>query len=149
MADVATLFQALALKSKFEVVDHTPSVNQLRIIGRIPADASGQYMQNWLVIARNLLLAQESGSKWHVDLSKQYFLKGPPNAKKIVYGHRLIIQAQNVEQYYDEIIAVVLESKPSAVTMVDSFPLPGADRARNELKNGKGASGISSSGGTR
>jgi hypothetical protein len=146
VADVSVLFQALALKSKFEVVDHSPSANQLRIIGRIPSDAAGQYMQNWLVIARNLLLAQENGSKWHVDLSKQYFLKGAAGSKKIVYGHRLIIQAENVAQYYDEIIAVILESKPSAVTSVDSFPLPGADGTRNTPKNGKGAAGISSKG---
>lgn len=146
MTDVTVLFQALALKSKFEIVDHTPTANQLRIIGRIPADPAGQYMQNWLVIARNLLLAQEAGSAWHVDLSKQYFLKGPSNGKKIVYGHRLIIQATDVAQYYDEIIAVVLDSKPSAVFSVDSFPLPGADGMRNEPKNGKGATGASSRG---
>ncbi len=143
MSDPSVLFQALAAKSKFEVVESTPSANQLRIIGRIPADSAGQCMQNWLVIARNLLLAQENGAKWKVDISKQYFLKGAPNAKKIVYGHRLLIQAQDVAQYFDEIVAVILESRPSAVTTVDSFPLPGADGSRNVVgKNGKGASTI-------
>lgn len=142
MADVNQLFQALAAKSKFEVVEHSLGAHQLRIIGRIPADQMGQCMQNWLIIARNLLLAQENGSPWKVDISKQYFLKGPEGSKKIVYGHRLLIQADGVEQHFTSIISVILGSKPSSVIEVNSFPLPGTGRERNVGTNGKGANAI-------
>lgn len=142
MSDVSQFFEALAAKSKFEVVDHSLSANQLRVIGRIPADQTGQCMQNWLIIARNLLLAQEKGSPWKVDISKQYFLKGPEGSKKIVYGHRLLIQAENVGQHFEDIIRVVLGSRPSAVVEVNSFPLPGAVQDRNVGRNGKGANTI-------
>jgi hypothetical protein len=100
-------------------------------------------MQNWLIVARNLLLSQESGSPWKVDISKQYFLKGPEGSKKIVYGHRLLVQAENVTQHFEEIVRVVLGSRPSSVVEVNSFPLPGATPDRNVGRNGKGANSIS------
>ncbi len=142
MADVNTVLQALHEKSHFDVVDHSVGPNQLRVIGRIPADQMGQFIQNWLIIARNLLLAQEKGSPWKVDISKQYFLKGPEGQKKIVYGHRLIIEATNIEAHYPAIVAAILDSKPAATVEVTSFPLPGATAERNTGKNGKGANSL-------
>lgn len=142
MADATKLFQSLKAKSKFEVVDHTLEANKLRVIGRIRDDQSGQSMQNWLIIARNLLLAQEKGAPWKVDISKQYFLKGPDDSKKIVYGHRLIIQATDIANHFDDIVRVVLGSKPAATVEMSAFPLPGASPDRNVGRNGKGANSI-------
>lgn len=142
MADVAQLFQVLFEKSKFEVVTHSLTTGQLRVLGRLPPDQSGQSMQNWLIVARNLLLAQEKGAVWTVDISKQYFLKGPDDAKKIVYGHRVLIQAKDVASHFDEIIHIVRGSKQSSTVEVTSFPLPGATAERNDGKNGKGARSV-------
>lgn len=142
MADVTALFEALFEKSRFEVVTHSLTDGQLRVIGRLLHDDGGQHIQNWLIVARNLLLAQEKGAAWTVDISKQYFLKGPDDAKKIVYGHRLIIQAKDVRAHFGNIIDVIRGSRPTANVEVTSFPLTGASPDRNTGANGKGARSI-------
>lgn len=142
MADVTQLFQALYEKSKFQVVNHTLTDDRLRVIGRLPHEEGGQHVQNWLIVARNLLLAQEKGAPWSVDISKQYFLKGEEEGKKIVYGHRLLIQAKDVKAHFDSLIDIIRGSRPTANIEVTSFPLPGATSERNVGNNGKGARSI-------
>lgn len=147
MASAKDIFDVLKQKAQFEVVEHTLSDTQLRVIGRIPEDAMRVNMNNWLIIIRELLRAQKGGAPWTIDMSKQYFLKGPDGQEKVVFGHRIIIQGQNVAQYFDGIVKIIRGTQQAAVSEVTSFPLPGAGMGRNDrdARNGKGAATIKAS----
>ena len=84
MATVPELFEALKKKSAYEVVEHSTSPNQIRIVGRVPVDAMNVNLSNWLIILSDLLEAQEEpGAGWTVDASKKYFPVGETKELKL------------------------------------------------------------------
>ena len=144
-SSVDEVLAVLRGKSCFETVDSTPSANQLRIVGRVPADAMSVNINNWLLVIRNILLAQ-THKPWKADISKQYFLKGNEGREKVIYGWRVIFQGEDIANHYADIISVVLGAKHTSSSELTEFPLPGATADRNEGKNGKGARGIREAG---
>jgi hypothetical protein len=120
--------QALNHKAGFEVVTSTPSNDQLRLVGRIPTNNIG----TWLAVLERLLIYAEKAA-WNVDLSKQYFMRGT----KLLYGWRLIFQAEGVAQYAEG-IAAIISQVPAVQRQLDEVKLyGGVDRTK--LHEGKGA----------
>lgn len=147
MSELQDILNALNNKSGFELIEHSVKTDQLRLIGRIPDDATKQNIHNWLLVTKSLLLAgQDEGLPWSVDISKQYFLKGLRGQEKVVYGHRLIIQCKDVAEHFGSITQTILGAKQAASGEVTSFPLPGSNGSRNESPDGikRGARGLRS-----
>lgn len=136
MSDVQKLLDALQEKSGFEVIEKTATEDQVRLMGRVPEDATKQNIHNWLLVTRSLLLSEKSGAPWNVDVSKQYFLKGVAGQEQVVYAHRLIIQCKNIAEHLSAIAETVLGAKQAVSGELESFPLPGANRSRNESPDG-------------
>ena len=147
MSSLQDVLNALHAKAGFELIEHSVKTDQLRLIGRIPQDETRQNINNWLLVIDSFLNAVEEGAKWSVDISKQYFRKGPQGQRKVVYAHRVIIQCKDVAEVYGEIVAVITGSKQAVTSEVTSFPLPGANGSRNEIVgNKRGARGLASGG---
>lgn len=124
----------LKLRGGYEAVNHTASAAQLRILGRVYKEA----LPTWQ-ITMDRLLAFEESAPWNVDISKQYFRRGG----KVMYGWRLIFQAENIEATLDN-IATVINAAPRAKTVVNEQALPGVKGDRNVPagRRGKGAQGV-------
>jgi hypothetical protein len=137
MPDVDTLLRALATKSKFELVEKTVSERQVRLVGRIPEDSLKQNMNNWLLVVKTVLVAQERQQvPWSIDFSKYYFLKGETGNEKVVYGHRVLIQSKDIPAALESITKLVIGSRQTAAAEVSSFPLPGVNGTRNDVGDG-------------
>lgn len=130
------LLVALKTKAGFQTVGApTESENQIRIIGRLP---SNQGIESWLLVIRQMLLTSEE-APWKVDVSKQYFLKG----NRVVYGWRLILQAEDVASCLPAITQSVMSSPKPSRQEVTEMALPGAGPDRNNPSaTGKGAGGV-------
>ena len=126
------LFAAFEARVGFEVVSKSSTESQLRLIGRVPS----QKMGDWLIIIQRLLGRSEEAD-WNIDISKQYFLR----SGKILYGWRLIVQADEVAGHLDEIVSLVTSS-PRSKKEITEIPLTGAGAHRTTLKRGKGAQSV-------
>jgi hypothetical protein len=120
--------EALRQKAGFEPVQENMTSNQIRLVGRVAINKVGQ----WLLIMERLLLKAQN-APWHLDLSKQYFLRG----NRILYGWRVILQADNVAQYADELAQTVLAT-PVVQRQLEEVSLHG-NTDRSVLRGGKGA----------
>jgi hypothetical protein len=128
------LIRTLQMRGGFELVNQQASANQLRLLGRVSRQASN----GWLLVLRQLLRAADR-SPWSIDISKQYFLR----EDKVMYGWRVIVQAEGVAQHYADVIKVIATT-PRPRAIVDEQPLPGVrgDRNAPSVSNrGKGAQG--------
>jgi hypothetical protein len=126
------LFSAFEARVGFEVVSKSSTEGQLRLMGRVPS----QRMGDWLIIIQRLLGSSEEAD-WNIDISKQYFLRGG----KILYGWRLIVQANEVVNHLEEIVALVTSS-PRSKKEITEIALTGAGVHRTTLKRGKGAQSV-------
>lgn len=129
---VAEFAQMLKMRSGFELVSHTDTPNQVRMLGRVP----NNMMESWKVIMHRLLTESERSS-WSVDISKQYFLRH----SRLVYGWRIILQGQDVGSRLPELSEVV-SNAPRAKVIVEEQRLYGASANRNAPRGGKGAQGV-------
>jgi hypothetical protein len=130
------LVQAMNQKAGFELVEHSVSASQLRLLGRVPLDKLGLNMNNWLIVIRQLLLECAKAS-WKTDISKDYFLMGD----KVVYAWRIILQAESIDAHLAEIIQVVLGAPQSSRSEVTEMPLPGVNANRNSTAGGRRGAG--------
>jgi len=121
--------RALAQKAGFECVQETPSENQLRLVGRVPASKTGQ----WLRVMEQLLL-QAQNAEWNIDLSKQYFLRG----SRVLYGWRIIVQAAGVAQH-DRLLAGIVIGTPVVQTQLQEVRLYGRGSNDAMQRGGRGA----------
>jgi len=121
--------QALTQKAGFECVQETPSENQLRLVGRIPSNKTGQ----WLRVMEQLLLHAQNAA-WNIDLSKQYFLRG----SRVLYGWRIIVQAAGVAQY-DQALASIVASTPAVQAQLQEVRLYGRGSNDAIQRGGRGA----------
>ncbi len=128
----AELVRVLKMRGGFDLVSQSVTENQLRILGRVPKDM----MNAWLVVIHQLLGRSETAS-WSVDISKQYFLRNG----KVLYGWRIIIQAQQVEGHLGAICEAI-SNTPRPKVIVEEQRLYGASSNRNSPKGGKGAQGV-------
>lgn len=143
-ATLRDLQAALQKKTGFEVIDHTETGSQLRLVGRQPKDRMGMNISNWLLVIRNLLQrSAASNSPWRVDVSKNHFLRG----EQVVYSWRLIFQCEGaVQEQYEDIIKTLRSAPHASKGEITEFPLPGANKNRNNgggIGKGRGASGTS------
>lgn len=131
MATVNDLAALLLHRTGFEVVDARPTPNQLRIVGRVPPNASSQ----WVLIVHRLLTVSEKAG-WSVDISRHYFLRAAGNQKKLFYAWRLIFQAQDIALYLNDVMEIINSAPRPARVELQEFPLSGHSRNHG---NGKGA----------
>jgi hypothetical protein len=129
------LFAALRKRVGLEVVSHTETPNQLRILGRIPEDALGLNGNNWKIVKYRLLLAMED-RPWKVDLSKSYFIR--KETQKMVFAWRVLLQGENVAQHYADVINII-ETSPSARAEVLEIPLAAGGDRNNTAGGRRGA----------
>lgn len=124
--------KALAHKAGFEVVQETCTTKQLRFVGRVLPSKTKQ----WLRVAEQLLLHSES-APWSLDLSKLYFLRGG----KLMYGWRLIIQAEDVAQHVPALVSIV-GATPAIQAQLEEVRLYG--RGNNDVleRGGRGAQSV-------
>lgn len=131
---VDSLLYKLQERGGFEVVNNTPSANQVRLMGRVPKPA----MAGWLILVQRLLLQSDRSPAWSVDISKQYFLRND----QVVFGWRLIFQGKELEAHLYEIEQTITNA-PRARAFVDEQILAGAQANRNAPNSsGKGAQGV-------
>jgi len=134
---VAELKTALMQKTGFQTLDTNASEGQIRILGRVPPNASNQ----WVLVLQRLLHDSER-MQWKLDASKKYFLRDQDH--KMIYAWRLIFQAPAMNNQIASIIESLMNSpKPNRVE-ISEFPLAGA---RTHNANGKGATNIMGDGG--
>lgn len=124
----AALLDALEKKVGFGVVNVSLTTGQLRIMGRVRQNS----VPTWLLMMERLLV-QGASAGWNVDLSKQYLMRG----QKLLYGWRVIFQADNIVEHLKD-ITVVVSSVPIVRRQLDEVPLH-ASPNRNALRMGKGA----------
>lgn len=123
---VDDLISALKMRGGYEVVSNNSSVNQARLIGRVPT----QLVRGWLIVVQQLLV-QSSKASWSIDISKHYFLR----AGKVMFGWRLILQSPELESCMADIITTITNA-PRPRATVDSQPLAGASASRNRQTPG-------------
>ncbi len=126
------------LKSRFglEVRDMSqPSPKQLRILGRLPQVRMGDWLLGMHHVCTHVARRPNT---WTVDFSKNYFVRNG----KIVYAWRIIIQAESVEKYAQDIINAFTGAPHSARGEIMEIPLMGASTIRGRNDRGKGASTI-------
>lgn len=121
-------------RAGFEVVDASSTDAQVRLVGRVPANAGSQ----WVLIVHRLLEMSRK-SPWKVDISRNYFLRDLSSGPKLFYAWRLIFQSPAVESHLTEIISVISNSPRPSKVELQEFPLAGVSSRRNELRNGRGA----------
>lgn len=125
MPNVNELYAALRQKG-IEILEVDEKPKQLRLIGRLHKN----YGDQWKLVMHRLLTA-EATTPWKADVSKKYFLRGG----KVFYGWRLVFQAENLVQFYDNITKVIQTTPlPSRVT-VEEIPLQGTSADRNTRTN--------------
>lgn len=137
MATLPELFANLRSKAGFEVVSHTITPTRLRVLGRLPLDRAGMNMGNWVVLVDRLLTASEQGKPWSVDVSKSYFKR----QGKLVYAWRLLIQADEIEKHYGDMISVVKTSPGAARPEPTEVRLYGRAADDNDTSGGKRGAG--------
>lgn len=135
--DINKLSTLLKSRFGFEVRDiNQSSSKQLRILGRLPTARMGDWLVGMHHVSLHVLQRQNT---WSVDFSKQYFLRNG----RIVYAWRIIIQADSVEKYAQDIINAFSGAPRSARGEVMEIPLMGASSFRTGRNpSGKGASTI-------
>jgi hypothetical protein len=135
MDPLEALKSILRERAGFEVVDLSSADSQIRIVGRVPPNASSQ----WVLIVHHLLLVSRKAA-WKVDISRNYFLRDAPSGPKLFYAWRLIFQAPNISEQLIEISSAFKNAPKPARVELQEYPL-GATRNRNEpwRNNGKGA----------
>jgi hypothetical protein len=127
------LKQSLHLKAGFEVVQQNVTDKQIRLVGRVPRDKTGQWL---LVVERLLLREQEPDCAWNLDISKQYFLRG----NRLLYGWRVILQAPSVAEHVDELVNIA-KTTPMVQRQLEEVALVGGTDY-SQLKGGKGAQSL-------
>jgi len=136
--NIAELVRAMNQKTGFELVEHTSSPTQLRLLGRVPLDRSGANMNNWLLLTRHVLIQSAKGA-WSADISKDYFVR----SDKLVYAWRVIFQSKSIEDSFTEILQVIGGTKESRHNEVTEMPLPGVSADRNSTEGGRRGAGLS------
>lgn len=139
MSSITELVRAMNQKAGFELVDHSSSPAQVRLLGRVPLDRAGLNMGNWLLVIRQLLLHSRKAA-WKTDISKDYFLLG--TSDKVVYAWRIILQADALEQHLGEITALIAGSPQSSRSEVTEMPLAGVTADRNSTMGGRRGAGL-------
>lgn len=128
------LYGRLLQRTGFETVTKAVAAKQIRVLGRVRDGG----VPTWLRVVERLLLRADK-AEWNVDISKQYFMRGD----KLLYGWRIILQAEDINKHLSDIIQVI-DSTPVAAggenyyVDSDEVPLHGNPN-RLALKNGKGA----------
>lgn len=130
--NLAEFVRLLKMRGGFELVNHNSTVNQVRILGRVPKES----MNSWLVIIHQLLKLSESSS-WSADISKQYFLR----QGRVLFGWRVILQGENVEGYMG-VLCEAVSNAPRPKVILEEQRLYGASPDRNAPRGGKGAQGV-------
>ena len=133
MATLNDLKNLLGSKTGFVTLDQQASENQLRVVGRVPPNASSHWV---LVVHRLLSVSEAASSPWKVDISRQYFLRAAGNSKKLFYSWRLIFQAPKITEQLQAILNAINTAPKPARVELQEYPLTGA--SRNHV-NGKGA----------
>lgn len=137
MSSLDQLLAALRKRVGFEAVTQNQTPNQLRLLGRIPADALGLNGNNWKIIKRLLLKAMKE-RPWTVDISKSYFIQ--EETDKLVYAWRILFQGENIAQHYADITNLIATA-PSAQAEVMEIPYGGVDANRNSTAGGRRGAG--------
>lgn len=137
MSTLADFRKLLKDRAGFTVVDEQVGTNQIRLVGRVPPNAS----QYWVLIVHHMLV-QMAQRPWKVDISKHYFIRDMESGPRMFYAWRLIFQADLVADHLEDISGVVRSSPQPARVELQEYPLPGAGANRNEHKNGKGAGNV-------
>jgi len=129
------MYQALQDKAGFSVAEESESNGQVRILARV-ADGS---FPNWKVVMHRLKLLERE-CPWTLDLSKMYFLLGGGDNAILVFGWRVIIKGENLEEAFAQIESAVRQS-PNARFVVDEVSLPGQQSGLRNARysRGKGA----------
>jgi len=129
------MYQALQDKAGFSVAEESENNGQIRILARV-ADGS---FQNWKIVMQRLKLLERK-CPWTLDLSKMYFLLGGDDNAILVFGWRVIIKTENLEEAYTQIESAVRQA-PNARFIVDEVKLPGHQSGQRNARyaRGKGA----------
>ena len=93
--------------------------------------------RRWLGLAKKLKI-QERLSPWTLDISKMYFLLGDDDDAQLVYGWRMILKSEDLEEACRHITNQVKSTKKRR-SQITEMPLPGGARNRNTYGHGKGA----------
>jgi hypothetical protein len=134
----SAVFAVLLDRVGFEVVQHSESPNQLRVLGRIPIARAGlKNIDNWVAIIDHILDVMEV-RPWKADISKYYFKK--KETGKTVYAWRVLLQGENIAQHYADITNVIRTTRAARVDVVE-IPLGGAGLDRNNPAGGKRGAG--------
>lgn len=133
MATLDDLKKLLQARGGFETVESKMTDVQIRMLGRVPPNASS----HWVLVAATLLQVAQS-SQWSVDYSKHYFLKKVGSGQKMFYAHRLIFQAPDMKTFIDHIMRAIHGAPQPARIELQEFPLSGSG-AHREATSGRGA----------
>lgn len=131
MATANDLKALLAARTGFETLDMQPSEARIRLVGRVPPNATSQ----WVLIVHKLLTTAER-APWKVDISRFYFLRDAGNNKKLFYSWRVIFDAPQVQNHLKHIMDTINGAPRPARVELQEIPLHGAQRNHH---NGKGA----------
>ncbi len=137
MSTLNLLTTALYKRCGYQLINTKEALNQLRLAGRILPDPLNRNLENWLILTGRLLDAS-TGKQWTIDISKHYFRKGG----KTVFEWRIIVQGEDVAQYYDELQKYVSSSPQSSRVEMREMPLTGASKDRNNPAGGKRGAGF-------
>lgn len=112
------VYAALAQMSGFEVVKENETATQLRIMGRNHPD-------RWPFLLPVIFTLRKAEKKptcrWKCDISKEYFEAND----RILYAWRFIFKADNLAEYYGDIISTIRSAPRPARVEVESMTLPG------------------------
>jgi len=135
MSNKGSMYQALQDKAGFSVAEESENNGQIRILARV-ADGS---FPNWKIVMQRLKLLEKKCS-WTLDLSKMYFLLGGDDNAILVFGWRVIIKTEKLDEAYAQIESVVRQA-PNARFVVDEVRLPGHQSGQRNAQyaRGKGA----------
>jgi len=136
------IYQALFQKCGYEMVIETEEPNRLRIMGRIRLGNDGRNMGNWQLVMHRLLKAAFR-RPWTIDISKDFFIKTEDSP--LVFGWRIILQGENVAQYFADVVNIIQTAPATARTEVTEMPMPGSKAHRNSTAGGARGAGASGS----
>jgi hypothetical protein len=129
MSAIDDMINVLRSRCGFEPAE-VNSEKQVRILARIANT------DNWRVVMQKIK-ALELTNTWTVDISKLFFLKTKNPKAPLIFGWRLIIKADNIEEACTQ-IATAVKNAPTARVTVDEIDLVGGGFHRN-YSGAKGA----------
>lgn len=134
--NITDLVRTMNQKAAFELVEQSDTATQLRLLGRIPLDPAGRNMENWRMLARQVLL-RSAKAPWKADISKVLLVRN----EDLHFAWRVILQGEGLEQHLPEIVQVMAGSPPPVQREVMEMTIPGVTADRNSTVGGRRGAG--------